>query len=390
MTTLDDLLSPLTRAEVEDSIYTAIEARGLGTTTWKAGAVTRTIITAVALVLSALSYLMAQIARMGFLEYSSGDWLTLVARHVYGVERVAGTFAAGDVILDNSGGGVFTLAVGDLVVKNPTSGKTYRNTAAFTLGAGQTGLVVAVEAIELGSASTAAPATVTGFETPLIGVTVTNPAALVGLDEESDAQLRYRCAAKLGSLSPNGPWDAYYYRAVSATLDDGTPAGVTRVAVVPDGVGGVDVYVATASGTVTGTVGDTTTALGAVDEAIQSQVVPVCITASTRVASIADVTVVYAVWARSSIGITEAELRDRINAALAQYIGSVTIGGLHKGADAQGYLFTDGIAAAIADAVGVEHLIDLDLSQPAADVPLQPDEAPVLVGTGSAISVGGS
>jgi len=133
--TLDSLTTPLTRSEIEDAIYAAIEAKGTKTSSWKPGAVTRTIISGVSLALSAFSTLQQKIAESGFLNLATDDWLTIIAREVYNVERSEGTFAAGFVTLDNTAGGVFAPGVGDVIALNSSTGKTYRNTAAFTLAA---------------------------------------------------------------------------------------------------------------------------------------------------------------------------------------------------------------------------------------------------------------
>lgn len=158
MATFSELTTPLSRLEVEAAIYAAIQARGVATTSWKPGAIARTIISGVAIVLAAFSTLQQRIAESGFLELAAGDWLTIVAREVYGVERSVGSFAAGNLTLDNTAGGLFTPGIGDVIVSNSTTGKTFRNTAAFVLNPFQVGLVVPFEAVEIGADSTSAPA----------------------------------------------------------------------------------------------------------------------------------------------------------------------------------------------------------------------------------------
>ena len=99
-----------------------IAATGTKTTNWKPGAVVRTIVAVLAFVLAAFSVLTSLLAKSGFLELSSGAWLTLVARYVYGVERDTGSFATGFVTLDNAGGGVYSGDPDDLLFTNPTTG----------------------------------------------------------------------------------------------------------------------------------------------------------------------------------------------------------------------------------------------------------------------------
>lgn len=380
MATLEELTTPLTKDEVEDSIYAALEGLGVKTTAWKPGATARTIIAGVAIVLSAFSSLQALIAKSGLLDLAEGDWLTILAREVYNVERNVGTFAAGNLTLDNTGGGTHSPGVGDVIALNDslTPNKTFRNTEAFSLAAFETGKVVAFEAIEIGADSTSAPNDIDQLETVLLGVTVTNPAALVGQDPESDADLRIRCLAKTGTLSPNGPSDAYRFLALSATVDSGAPAGVTRVTTTPDGEGNVDVHVATASGPVTGSIGDTTTPLGAVDESIQTLAVPLAVTATTISAVANTIAVTYEIWLRSTIGLTVPQITTNIATKLATFMSTQPIGGLSKTGSAPFFVFVEAIEGVIAEAVGTTFLISLEVTVPAADVAIATNEAPVL------------
>lgn len=377
MATLDTLTTALTKDEISAAIYAAVEARGVSTTTWKPGAVARTIIAGVSIVLAALSVLQALIAKSGFLELSAGDWLTVVARNVYGVERIVGTFASGSLTLDNTAGGVFAPGIGDIIALNTATGKTYRNTAAFTLAAFEVGKAVDFAAVEVGSDSSAAPAAIDDFETAMLGVTVTNPLAFVGLDDEEDPALLTRARAKIGTLSPNGPSDAYAFLALSAATDDGASAGVTRVTTVPDGSGNVAVYVADAAGSLTGTVGDTTTPLGAVDESIQLLAVPLAVTATTISATPLAVPVTYEIWVRASSGLTAVEHQDAIATALAAFMSTQAIGGARK-VPGGGFVFHQAIESVIGSTVGAVYLIDKTVTVPAADTAVASTEAPAL------------
>lgn len=376
MADLTELTTPLTKAEVEAAIYSTLNALGVTTTSWKSGAVARTIIAGVSIVLASMSSLQQRIAESGFLELSSGDWLELVARLVYDVEKDDGTFATGNVQLDNTGGGLFNVAIGDLVVLNTASSKTYRNTAAFTLNPLQTGLLVPVRAEEIGAASTANPGAIDDFVTVLLNVTVTNPTALVGSDEETDADLRARCLAKTGVLSPNGPGDAYRFLALSAKRDDGATVDVTRVTTVADGSGNVTVTVGSATGVVSGTIGDTTTDLGAVDEAIQTQAVPLAVTATIQSATALSVDVTATVWVRNTVGLTASELQTKISTALTNYLATSPIGGFIKVAP-NGFVFVDALEGVISETVGSSFLVDVEVTTPAADVAVATTEAPV-------------
>lgn len=376
MATLAELTTPLTVDEAKAAIYAAIEAKGTSTTGWKPGAVARTIIAGLAIILAAFSQLQALIAKSGFLELSEGAWLTLVALYVYAVTRDEGSFATGNLTLTNNGGGIYAGAAGGLLFLNPTTKKQYRNTAAFNIPAGPSTTSVPVQAVELGSGSTSAPSTITQFVTPLLGVTVTNAAALVGNDPESDAALRDRCKEKIGVLSPNGPKDAYAFIAKSAKRADGSSIGVTRVKSIADGSGNVTVYVADADGVVTGTAGDINTDLGRVHDAIQKNCVPLGVTETTASAVAKSIAVTYEIWLKNTTGLTDVQIRDAIALALTNFLATAPINGWVITPD-PGKVYVSKISAEIADVFKAETL-RVSVTVPAADVAILVNEAPVI------------
>lgn len=373
--TLDELTEQMTVEEAKAAIYAALAAQGIDTTLWKSGAPTRTMISGVAIVLAALSGVQALIARLGFAVLSQGEWLTQVARYVYGVERREGTFATGEVTLTNSGGGVYSGDPGDLVfIRSGDDPKTYRNTAAFSIAAFETDVIIPIQAIEIGSASNATAGQIDDFETPLLGVTVANAASVVGLDREGDTTLLARCLAKTGPLSPNGPYDAYAFVALSATRANGESIGVTRVRTIPDGLGLVDVYVADATGEIA-----EPTDLETIDEAIQAQVVPECITAVVQSATPIVIPVTYELWVRA-ISSSDDDIQTAVGAALTTFMSSQPIGGVEI-APTAGRVYVSAIEAAI----GATRIADVPLgvlklvvTAPAADVAIDVDEAPAL------------
>lgn len=370
MTTLAELVTPMTVEEAKAAIYDALAAKGIKTTTWKAGAVTRTIIACVAIVLAAFSSLQALIAKGGFLETAEGTWLDQVALYVYDVTRSPGSFASGTLTFDNAGGGIYSGGVGDLVVRSSTTNKTYRNTEAFSIGALATGVEIPFAAEELGSDSTAPAGTIDELVTTLSGVSVTNATALVGTDVESDVDLRVRCKAKIGVISPRGAADAYDYVARSAVASDGRPIGVTRVRTIPDGTGGLDVYVATASGAVTGTDTDPDTDLGAVAAAIWETCEPLCVEATVASATTKTIAVTYEQWVRGADGVRPVDIEPLVATALAEYLAQVPIGG------DGGYVRVSALAAVIGAARSDTTRVVVTV--PAADVVIATAEAPVL------------
>lgn len=345
---LDDLTTPLTEDDVKAAYYDVLGIVGVSVTSWKPGAVVRTMIAVTSVVISALSQLQAKIARSGFLELAEGSFLTLVAHYVYNADRLLAAFATGTVTLTNTGGGIYSGDPGDLVVST-LAGKTYRNVSPFSLGANAT-LALTVVADESGSGSNAAIGQISKLVTNLLGVTCTNALPLGARDDESDPALRIRCSEKLGARSPNGPADAYAYVARTATRADGSQIGVTRVRLKKDGKGNVSIYCASDSGPTPGLMSDPTSDIGYVHEAIQRLATPQCITPSTFGAEILLVSPNYEIWLYNTSGLTDAQIRHLIEnadtGAMFRFLSSQPIGGHVIGTD-QGKIFLDAMKLAI-------------------------------------------
>lgn len=379
---LADLTTPLTTEDVKRSIYSVLASTGVTTTSWKPGGVVRTLIAGVSIVGSALSQLTAKLAQSGFLSTASGDWLGQVASNVYNVVPQGATFATTSVTFTNSGGGVYSFDPGDLQVLNPTTKEAYFNVQPVTIGSGATVHAI-VQAYTAGSKGTSYAGEISGFQTAGLApnVTVSNPLAAIGTDAESDPAVRQRCLDKLGSLSPNGPSDAYAYVARSAVDQNGAPMGITRVRVINDGFGNVGVYLATNQGGVVGTVGDLNTNLGIVDDAMQRQAAPLAVTLNTFSAVPKPINITYTIWLYNTSGLTEVQIKDVIAKHLEDFIVIQPIGGNLIGV-ASGRIYFTAIEAAVGGATtdqGVPLLpMKVQVTTPTGDLLLNPNEAPTI------------
>ncbi len=370
---LDDLVTPVTRAEAQASIYEVLGVLGVNTTSWKPGAVVRTMIVAASVVLAALSELQASIARSGFLEFSEAEWLTLVAHYVYGVDRIDATFAVGEITLTNSGGGVYNFDPDDLIFSNSVTGKTYRNTEAVSLAALGTE-TIAIQATEVGADSTSGPGDIDTMVTTVLGVTCANLAQVTGTDAEGDAALRTRCQEKLGALSPFGPWDAYAYAVRSATHADGTSVGINRIRIVKDGYGTVTTYLAGVDGAVPGDPEDPDTDLGIANEAIQRNAAPLAVNAVVLSAVNHSIAVTYEVWMYNTSALTDEQIEEQIESALTAFMQAQPIGGNVIGSD-PGKVFTSALRAAIIGAM--PEIFHVVVTVPAADVSFDPEDVAI-------------
>jgi hypothetical protein len=365
MISLADLLVPQTRQDAETALYAAFADLGLPVTGWKQGSWIRTIVTCFATVLAAVLAMQNRIVRAGFREYVlDRDWAVLGAQQVYGYTPREATFAAGALTITNTGGAVYTdVQPGDLVVSYPDAGATYRNTEVWSIGIGET-VSVACEALEAGSASSAPIGAVDTLVTAMLGLTVTNATAWVGLDAETIAEINAACDDALDALSPSGAAGAYAARARSAVrAADGSAIGVTRTrATVGSGTGEVTLYCAAGASEVAGTAGDPTTDLGAVQLALGA-VTPLGVTATAASARATPLDVEYtAVYTIGGATLAERELA--IELALAEWLAQEPIGGRSVGGDS--YLYADAILAVIRGAT--PGCITASLTTPAADI----------------------
>ncbi len=355
-----DLIKGATAAQVKATIENILKTLEFPVLSWAPGRVARTIVDLFSRTVAPWTDLMALFAASGFLDFATNDWLTVGAEQVYNVQREPATFATGFVVLTNSEGGEYPFAIGELIVVNPTTNKQYRNTVAFTLLATSTSDPIAIEAVEIGSASSCAADTITELETTITGVTVNNDDAVEGDDAESDESLRLRCRLKLGALSPNGPADAYEYVARTQTLNGGVD--VTRTRVVKDSnTGDVTCYVAGPSGAI----GDVST----IQTAFDLYSTPLCIDAEVQSAVNQSQTFAMTIYLRSAENVPSADAQTLVQNGLPAWVKTLPIGGVDIGSGRK--LFHDAIAAEASRLIFAEYgvkPISINVTTPGADV----------------------
>lgn len=239
---LADLITAKSADELLEELLTELQGRGFPATDWQPGSVPRTLLEAYAEQLASFSTAQAAVAAGGFLDTSSGAWLTLLAEQVFDVERKEALTTKGTVRLTAAAGaGPYTITVGQLWVAT-ASGKRFTNVAGGTLTIGGT-LDLEFEAESPGASFNVGSATITTLVTSLAGVTVNNPASpwitRAGTDEESDTSLRQRCRDRLPTIGTGATASAYRTWAQEASEE------VRRVLVSADGgTGEVTVVIA--------------------------------------------------------------------------------------------------------------------------------------------------
>lgn len=211
---------------------------------------------------------------------ASAPYLRVIAREQFSLEPKVETFATTNIEADNTSDSTYgPYAIGQFIVRNSVSDALYSNTAEIvSIPPGAVAQVIGVKAIVAGTASDALPGEITELETPLNGVTVTNPAAALAQDDESATSLNSRIDAKIGSLGEPGArgWNtgatttAFEAIAKNGIDDgggcvraDGSRIDVTRTQVVRNDVTGtITLYLAGNDGPLVA--GDVTNVLEAV------------------------------------------------------------------------------------------------------------------------------
>lgn len=288
---------------------------GLPTTSWRAGDPTKVVFYVLAEVLASREAVTAEFIKSGFLSSAEGEWLTVLAHEVYGVERTLATYATATVTLTNTGGGYYPRDAGDLTFKSSASGQTYTSTSDGVLSAGST-VTFDVVADVAGSDGSAAINEIDELVTTLIGVSVVSSTVAQGVDEQSDASVREQCEATLGALSPNGPADAYEFVARNVALTG--VLDVARAASTDDALDGtVTVYVASTTGAVAGA------SIVAVQAAIDQWATPLTVTATVVNATPVALNIVGTI-SGDDIPAGAAAL---IDSAIAELFSTVPIGG---------------------------------------------------------------
>lgn len=348
-TTYAALQTETTSDQYLSTILSSLAAQGFPTTAWQPGNAGRSLARADAESLADLRSVVAEIARGGYLDTATGDWLDLVAQGLFDLPRVAATFAVGNVTLTcSAAAGPYTIGPGALVVTDGTRRWRSTNTATLTLTTSGT-LSVQVRAETPGTSANISGSLLLSspLSPALAGVTVSAAVSWItaaAVDAETDAALRARCRLRWSTLGRGANLSAYQYNTLAAGV-----AGITRVQVLSGpGNGEVTIYVAQASGTATtGQVAAVQSALDVVKPVTDTAIV----TAATAVVIAVTATVYVAAASDSTPNRTLA------TDAISAYVNGLGLG--------SATVDTARIGASIYAAAGIQ---DVDLVAPAADV----------------------
>lgn len=321
--TVDQLFTAPTAAQFRAQMVANLVAMNIPADKWRVGGVASTMLTVASMSLALMAAILAVVIQGFFLPTATGGSLLLLAQYVYGVTVPTATFATGDISLTNTGGAIYTKAAGEVTVQNPDTGVTYTNSVGFTLNPATT-LAVAFTATIEGSAGNANPSTITTLVSNMLGVSVTNANAFVGVDAPSDEDIRLLCTNKLGAMSVRGPRTAYAYAiqtAVNAVT--GATVNINRWSIVADShIGVVYVTVAAPSGSVD------PNDLAGVNTNIEAIARPEAVTVVLAEATIVAYAPTLTAYVLAPTGVTAAAVQTAIEDAITTYLATYPIGGV--------------------------------------------------------------
>ena len=243
---LADLTTPRSHVQVLSRLLTLIAGRGLPITNFHSGDPLRHLLEVTAQSVSDVERLIAALAAGGYLELSAGEWLDVQAAD-WGLSRQSAVTARLTLTLTAGNFGPYELqpgvlwfsAAGGLRYSSATGGTLYPNSS----------LSVEVIAEAPGSAYNVPAGLINQMLTPLVGVSVSNPASgvlVAGADRESDEALRTRARLRWSELGGGATRTAYEFWALTAhpSVDqvrvlDQHPRGQGTLDVVVWGAGGL-------------------------------------------------------------------------------------------------------------------------------------------------------
>jgi len=333
--TLETLLAVPTADTIRGVMVSTLVRLGIRADLWPKGGAASSVLTDVAEQLGDFAQNVRDAIAAFWLPTATGGWLAWLAFYFYGLTKQQATFASGSLTLTNGGGGIYSYAPGEATFANTVTKKTYVNVDAISLGIGAT-QTIAIQATDQGSGSNANPGEITTLVTSMLGVTANNLAPVLGLDAQSDDNLRQACWDSLGARSVRGPRTAYQFAiGIATNSDTGGPVNINRYAFgrgvgVGPHTGQLRIWVASPDGAALS--GDVTGANTSVNLVAQPQNVTgpaggdIVAGASTLAYGGSGAQIV--VWVRSQPGLVQATVQEAVASALSAFLETYQIGGL--------------------------------------------------------------
>jgi len=349
--------------------------------------------------------------RSSFFDYAEGAWLRARAYSERGVLAQEQTQAEGPVPIENRGGDFFRFQPGDVRIKN-LNGYVYVNVSGATLtpwtGAGPYPTAAPLMTFRAETPGSEASTPIDGFEpypTPAVsggvdlyagdgtggtGPSATNTLPLVGLDAETDEQIKERARIAPGVFPLEGdtvtgpPTTRNAYESIALDkrrnrLSTGAPVNISRVKVVTEPGGVVRVYLASPSGAASGDVSTPDTDVFVVNASIQIWAVPPGITCDVSSAVPRKVGGTFLLTVNRRRNVTAAEAVNAAKAAVVSYLGTIPIGGVKLLDGGPGYVLRGELRGKASEALEAIDAVSLSpLGAGVDDLELASNEVPVL------------
>ncbi len=329
-----------------------------------------------------------EFAKGGFRSTASRAWLGIQAREVYGLEPQEEDFATTNVTIENSSGALYgPLPIGALRFVNSETQAVYANAEEVTIPIGPSEVTVGLIAIEAGTASDAQVGEIDSLETPLEGVTVTNPQPALGKDQESEDSLNRRIDARIGVLGVPGATgfatggSASSFESIAKNgvdngggvpREDGSRVAVTRTQLVRDDeTGELTLYLADDDGPLA--TGD----VEIVAEPVQAYAEWICSDVTVENSTAVPVTV-SGTLTITDTGADDDAILDQIDVELTAASRKAPMGGFNGGLVKLRYVENAVESAGDAGQTTAFTLVDISLSSPSGSTALDPGEVIVL------------
>jgi uncharacterized phage protein gp47/JayE len=217
---------------------------GFETTNWEEDSVQLLFIRAGAHIWADLTSVMSDKTRAPYASLARGDYLDLLGQYHFKLPRNGAIPTKGEMVLTSSlAAPIHTWVDGEIIIADAPEApaNTYRIDVGDTLNPGST-LTVDVSAEIPGKAANIVPDSTLYLWTPLVGVTVTNPAredsstwiTQSGQDEESESRYSDRLSSRFDRLAigTDGAYRAWALEAVPDLTDAIVKEGATAMSVL--------------------------------------------------------------------------------------------------------------------------------------------------------------
>jgi uncharacterized phage protein gp47/JayE len=360
--TLEQIRQPVAEDDALNLWLQLLDEQGFSATSWQPGSVALAIVTVGARLYSGLTYLVSWYSLQGFNDTAEGDGLTAFSSSVYDNQRLAPTSTAGLCELANVSGAPHIVTLTQLEAEDQNLGLKYRNITAGTIPAGGS-LVLTFEAESPGSAYNVPNDTIAVLNTPLNGVTISNPdpgsgtwITSEGSDIETDSRLRLRNTTKWGTRTYATPEEGIISFALASTDN------ISRVAVDdnnPGGPGTTDTYIAGAFGPSSQDDVDTAQAY------IDARIPITSVIGHTVIAALANVQP-FSGTIHILAALNNPTTQAAVEQALTDYLNGLPIGGVKLEPGGQGYAIRSEWLEAMTAVAGVERV----RTDPDDDIPV--------------------